>query len=101
MEKFDIQVKRNGNKNCTEVEIVVTLPLFVEKFRVICCLHFTWECGTEYTSALLEEYLQQKIWTTLEQIRKKAYEKGYSDHKKKQKKLTEFYQNFNPEDIGY
>jgi len=97
MADFDIQVKRNGNKNCTDVEIVATLPLFVEKY----CLHFKFNCGIEYASALLEEYLQQKIWTTLKQIRKKAYEKGYSDHKKKQKKLTEFFQTFNPEDIGY
>jgi len=97
MADFDIYVKRNGNKNCTEVDIVVTLPFYIER----CCLHFTWECEKQYASALLEEYLQQKIWTTLEQIRKNAYEKGYSDHKKRQKKLTEFCTNFDPENIGY
>lgn len=97
MEKFDIWVKRNGEKTCTEVQIMVRLPLYIEK----CNVPFTFECGQEYSSALLEDYIQDKIWKTLEQIRKKAYEKGYSDHRKKQKKLTEFFSDFDPNNIGY
>ena len=97
MQKFEIWARRNGNKNCTQVDVVVQLPLFIEKSN----LHFTFECGSEYSAALLEDYINEKLWKILEQIRKNAYEKGYSDHRKRNKKLTEFYQDFDPDNIGY
>ena len=97
MEKFDIEVRRNGNKNCTEVDVVVTLPLYIEK----CCIHFSFECSHQYAAALLQKHIEEQLCIALEQIRKNAYKRGYSDHRKKQRKLTEFYRNFNPKDIGW
>jgi len=37
----------------------------------------------------------------LEAIRKTAYEQGYQDGRRKQRKLSEFWNNWNPKEIGW
>ena len=93
---FDIDVTAKG-KTCTKVILKVNTGLSCE----LPVLHFTFECGQQFTARLLKKHIQEQMETRLAEMRKTAYETGWRDKLKKKPKRTDFYIDWDSDFVGY
>lgn len=74
-----IEFKRSGTKLMIEVStnLGAKYPMY-------------WNCNDEQYAMLLRDHVQEKMARKLEEIRREAYEQGWSDKRKRKPKQTWF-----------
>ena len=77
-------------KQSTVVQADIDTGIFCE----LPVLPFTWQCDKQYTAALLEQYLNDKLASTIETAHRLAYQRGWDDKRKKKKRATLFSEEF-------
>ena len=80
----------NGEKNCTEVQMVVELSLPIDNASFI----WKWEAGSSDRAYLLAREMGEQFEAAVERAHRLAYEQGYKDGRGKKRKKTAFARGF-------
>ncbi len=78
-----IDIGRKGTK------VVVSVSLYIPCWETR-VFTLDWECGNEAYAGLLTKLFHGTFTDRIQEIRRKAYEQGWNDHKKRKPRETYF-----------
>lgn len=87
-----IQLKREG----TSVRLSFEAYINALGNRVF---SFDWEAGSEWAASLLYSAIEKYLGEQLQKVKKSAYDKGWKDAKARNKRQTEFFGDFDIENL--